>query len=70
MHLKAERAGAAGARPDQIQLMFYTRVRRRVAGLAVGSGVNLDHRRANSVRGLNLFRLGVDEHRDARASGL
>ena len=35
------------------------------AGLAVGAGVELDHRRADAVRGLDLPAVGGDEDRDA-----
>ena len=39
-------------------------------GLAPGAGVDLDHRRADFRRGLDLLRIRGDEQRDADAGGL
>ena len=67
MHLEAEAVGERRHLGEPRQLGVAPRGVAGEVGLAVGAGVQLDHRRADPVRGLDLPAVGGDEDRDPAA---
>ena len=66
MALQPDRFGMRRGKPDAFELMGASGIR---FGVAVGSRVQLDHRRSNLNRRIQLGRIGIDEQRNADSGG-